>query len=171
MSNTTEKSMDTLAVGQNYNPLPNPSKRHSGETLIGLVADSSGLYQQVKTAHWNLRDPNFIGIHRLLDEVAVTLLKGIDEMAERARQLGLVVDGNLKTLASMSRIGDFPAGLVSGSVVCTTLCGSLATVVDSLRTAIQSMDSEHKDPITVDLLTRISGELEVQLWLLESHLA
>ena len=120
-----KETMDTLAVGQNFNPLPNSAKRNSGETLIGLIADASGLYHQVKTAHWNLRDPNFLTIHRLLDEVTATLLTGIDEMAERARQLGLVVDGNLKTVASMSRIGEFPTGVVSASQACTTLCASL----------------------------------------------
>lgn len=162
--------METLAVGQNFNPLPNPAKRNSGETLIGLVADSIGLYHQVKTAHWNLRDPNFLTIHRLLDEAATTLLEGIDEMAERARQLGLIVDGNLKTVASMSRIGEFPTGIVSAPQACTVLCGSYATAVESLRHAIKNMDEEHPDPISADLLTRISGQLEVQLWLLESHL-
>jgi starvation-inducible DNA-binding protein len=162
--------METIAVGANYNPLPNPSKRNSGETLIGLVADGSGLYHQVKTAHWNLRDPNFLTIHRLLDEVTATLLKGIDAMAERARQLGMIVDGNMTTVASMSRIGDFPVGIVSASQACTVLCQSISSVVESLRRAIESMDADHPDPITADLLTKISGEIEVQLWFLESHI-
>ena len=159
----------TLAGARNFNPLSNPAKRNSGETLIGLVADMTGLYQQVKTAHWNLRCAGFIGLHRLLDEVAVELLTLIDETAERVRQLGLIVDGNIATLASQSRIGPFPTGLVSSPVACATLCTSLATVIESMRWAIQGASGEFYDPVTADLLTRHSGALEIQLWLIESN--
>lgn len=167
-----EATMDsqTLASAQNFNPLPNPAKRNSGETLIGLVADLTGLYQQVKTAHWNLRDAGFIGLHRLLDEVAPELLTLIDETAERVRQLGLIVDGNIATLASQSRIGQFPTGLVTATVACDTLCTSMATVIESMRWAIQGASGEFFDPVTADLLTRHSGTLEIQLWLIESNI-
>jgi starvation-inducible DNA-binding protein len=159
----------TLASARNFNSLPNPAKRNSGETLIGLVADLTGLYQQVKTAHWNLRGAGFIGLHRLLDEVAAELLTLIDETAERVRQLGLIIDGNLATLALQSKLGLFPTGLVNAPVACTTLCTSMATVIESMRWATQGASGEFFDPVTADLLTKHSGTLETQLWLIESN--
>jgi len=159
----------TLAQAQNFNPLPNPAKRASGEALIGLVADLTGLYQQVKTAHWNLRGQGFIGLHRLFDEVGASLLTTIDEAAERARQLGLVVDGNLAAVASLTRVGPFPTGLVTASVACSHLCSSIATVVESMRHTVQGASGEFFDPVTADLLTSRSRALETQLWLIESH--
>jgi len=158
-----------LASAHTFNLLPNPAKRNSGETLIGLVADLTGLYQQVKTAHWNLRGVGFIGVHRLLDEVSATLLSTIDEAAERARQLGMVVDGNLATLASQTRVGAFPTGIVSPLAACSALCASIASVTESMRHYIEAASGELSDPVTVDLITRNAGALEVQLWLIESQ--
>jgi starvation-inducible DNA-binding protein len=152
----------------NLNPLDDATKQLAGETLLNLVADASALYGHVKTAHWNLRGSNFLGIHRLLDEVAATLLKGIDEIAERARQLGLNVDGNVGAIAKKSKLQDFPTGVVDGETVVKELGGSLGSVIDSMHEAIERTD-EAGDAVTADLLTRTSGLLEVQLWLLESH--
>lgn len=154
----------------NLNPLEAQAKKNSGELLLNLVADASVLHGHVKTAHWNLRGKNFLGIHRLLDEVAATLSKGIDEIAERARQLGLTVDGNLGALAKKSTLKAFPTGILDSETVCQELGTSISTVVKAMHEDIDKCD-EGGDAITADLLTKVSGELEVQLWLLESHLA
>lgn len=154
---------------KSLNPLEISAKTASGELLLNLVADASVMYGHVKTAHWNLRGRNFLGIHRLLDEVAESVLKGIDEMAERARQLGLTVDGNLGALSKKSTLKAFPSGLVDSETVVKELGASMATCIQAMHDDIDKAD-EAGDAITADLLTKISGGLELQLWLLESHL-
>lgn len=161
--------MVTKAQESTVNPLPKKAKKTSSDMLLSVVADSSVLYGHVKTAHWNLKGPGFIGIHRLLDEVADALLKSIDETAERARQLGQTVDGNLTVLAKSSHLASFPSGIVDAETVCKELGTSMSYVIAQLRDSIEKAD-EAGDPITADLLTKMSGGLELQLWLLESHL-
>lgn len=161
--------MVTKPQDSSRNPLPAKAKKTSGELALGLTADLSVLYGHIKTAHWNLHGTNFLGLHRLLDEVAAFVIKSTDEAAERARQLGQTVDGNLSALAKASELSTFPGGIVDGKTVCEELGSSMAYVIDQLRSGIEKVD-EAGDPITADLLTKISGGLELQLWLLESHL-
>ena len=57
--------------------------------LDQLVADSSDLRSQVKHAHWNVKGPNFIGLHKMFDEFVEGLEDYIDVIAERATALGV----------------------------------------------------------------------------------
>ena len=57
------------------------------EALVHAV----DLYTQVKQSHWTLRGPNFIGLHKLFDEVAeepipdhlLRLLQDLDRRGEK----------------------------------------------------------------------------------------
>jgi starvation-inducible DNA-binding protein len=46
------------------------------------------LHVQVKQAHWNVRGPDFIGVHELFDKVSVAVAKASDLITERADALG-----------------------------------------------------------------------------------
>ena len=52
------------------------------------LADTFDLMSQTKFAHWNVKGPNFIALHKLFDELAETLEGHVDEIAERATALG-----------------------------------------------------------------------------------
>ena len=159
-----------MLTTKNRNPLSREIKDKVGDILLPLVYDATELKSHVKLAHWNLRDPDFISIHRLLDEVAATVEKGIDEVAERARQLGKVMDVTPTKVGEMTSLKPFPRGLLNRASACNGLVNSLNAAVDSLHKAIEQCD-EIGDAISADLLTKVSGELEVYLWLIESHLA
>lgn len=137
--------------------------------LLPLLHNSIDLYIHAHLAHWNLRGENFIAIHRLLDEVSETVDKGTDELAERIRQLGSPVEASASLVACKSKLPAFPPGLVDSRTAVDALTTSIAKVVNDLHQAIDSAD-EAGDAVTADLLTQISGRLELQLWLLESHL-
>ena len=158
-----------MLATKNRNPLSREIKDKVGDILLPLVYDATELKSHVKLAHWNLRDPDFISIHRLLDEVAATVEKGIDEVAERARQLGKVMDVTPTKVGEMTNLKPFPKGLLNRASACDGLLKSLNSAVDSLHKAIDQCD-EIGDAISADLLTKVSGELEVYLWLIESHL-
>jgi starvation-inducible DNA-binding protein len=159
-----------MIATRNRNPLSQEIKHKVGDILLPLVYDATELKSHVKLAHWNLRDPDFIAIHRLLDDVAATVEKGIDEVAERARQLGKVMDVTPTKVGEMNNLKPFPKGLLNRASACDGLVKSLGSTVDGLHKAIDQCD-EIGDAISADLLTRVSGELEVYLWLIESHLA
>ena len=151
------------------NPLSEKIKTEVGAILLPIVYDATELKSHVKLAHWNLRDPDFIAIHRLLDDVAATIEKGIDEVAERARQLGAVMDVTPSKVGSRTSLKPFPTGLLNRSAACGGLVKSLSTAVDGLHEAIDRC-ADAGDAISADLLTNVSGQLEVYLWLIESHM-
>jgi starvation-inducible DNA-binding protein len=151
------------------NPLSDMIKTEIGAILLPIVYDSTELKSHVKLAHWNLRDPDFISIHRLLDEVAMTVEKGIDEVAERARQLGAVMDVTPARVGSKTNLKPFPSGLLNRTTACNGLLISLGAAVDELHKGIEKC-TEAGDAISADLLTSVSRQLEVYLWLIESHM-
>ena len=158
-----------MIATRNRNPLNPEVKQKVGDILLPLIYDATELKSHVKLAHWNLRDPDFISIHRLLDEVAATVEKGIDQVAERARQLGKVMDVTPTKVGEMTNLKPFPKGLLNRATACDGLLKSLSGAIDSLHKAIDNCD-EIGDPISADLLTKVSGELEIYLWLIESHM-
>ena len=151
------------------NPLSDQTKTEVSGILMPLIYDATELKSHVKLAHWNLRDKDFIAIHRLLDEVAATVEKGIDEIAERARQLGAVMDVTPTKVGERTKLKPFPSGLLSGTAACDGLSKSISATVEGLHESIEN-SADAGDAISADILTKISGELEVYLWLIESHM-
>ena len=74
------------------------------------VADTFDLMSQTKFAHWNVKGSNFIGLHKLFDELAERLEGHVDELAERVTGLGGVATGTARQAAASSRVAEFPKG-------------------------------------------------------------
>ena len=72
--------------------------------LNARLADGVDLYSQIKQAHWNVKGPHFIGLHELFDDVAEVVEKYIDELAERAVQLGGVAEGTIRMAVKASSL-------------------------------------------------------------------
>ncbi|MBX3120453.1 MAG: DNA starvation/stationary phase protection protein Dps [Fimbriimonadaceae bacterium] len=154
----------------NFNPISNDRKKAAVSELNPLLVDSIDLYNQIKLAHWNLRDPDFIAVHRLFDEVGAAVLEGVDLIAERIRQLGEPVVASTAVVSKQSSLKGFPTGVIAGQTAIKAVCEAVGHCVEMLHQSIVRMD-EAGDPITADLLTQVSRGLEVQLWFLESHLS
>lgn len=152
-----------------FNPLIKKAKESSVAELQPFLINAIDLHNQIKLSHWNLKAHDFIAIHRLLDEVAGTVLEAIDLTAERVRQLGVSVSATTAEVAKGSNLKKFPEGVLDRKKAVTAVCESLSMTVKRLHESIEKVD-EAGDAITADLLTQVSRSLEVQLWFLESHL-
>jgi starvation-inducible DNA-binding protein len=137
--------------------------------LNAELADLLDLYAQTKYAHWNVRGPNFIALHKLFDELADTLEEAVDETAERAAALGGVALGTLRQAAAASRLPEFPAGTFKDLKVVEALAVRYADLAKYTREAIDAAD-RLGDKDTADLFTGISRDLDKSLWFLEAHL-
>src|SRR3954469_1613154 len=137
--------------------------------LNAELADLLDLYAQTKYAHWNVRGPGFIALHKLFDELADTLEEAIDETAERAAALGGVAQGTLRQAAASSRLPEFPAGTFKDLKVVEGLAVRYADLAKYTREAIDAAD-ELGDRDTADLFTATSRDLDKGLWFLEAHL-
>lgn len=151
-------------------PIENKLATQVVNILDPILLDQLELYTHVKTAHWNLRDANFIVVHRFLDEVGGIVNESGDVIAERIRQLGAPVDAPSARFSSEDRLKLFPTGELSAQDALTGLCISFVASIKGIREGIELTSSETTDePITTDILTGIAEQYEKLLWMLDSH--
>jgi starvation-inducible DNA-binding protein len=141
--------------------------------VIGLLnerlAETIDLALQVKQAHWNVKGPNFIGLHKLFDELRDEVDEAVDDIAERIAALGGVAEGTIQAVGTASKLSAYPLKLTTGHAHVEALASAVAAVGKSIRAAIDRSD-ELKDASTSDLFTQISRTLDKYLWFLEAHL-
>jgi starvation-inducible DNA-binding protein len=149
--------------------LPREAREELVELLNTCLATAIDLHWQVKQAHWNIRGRDFISRHELFDAIADHVRKHADDFAERAGNLGGYAQGTIRLAAKNSELEEYDLSAVNGDDHVRVLVDRVANYASVIRSGIQSTD-EADDPVTTDLLTRILGEVEQDLWFLESHL-
>ena len=86
--------------------------------VIGLLnqrlAEAIDLQTQCKQAHWNVKGPSFIGLHKLFDDVNEDVETYVDLIAERVVQLGGVAEGTIGAVEQRSKLPDYPIGIATG---------------------------------------------------------
>lgn len=77
-----------LTTFNTKNDLSEVTRAKVVELLNARPADCTDLQTQCKQAHWNVKGPNFIALHELFDEINEAVEDSVDDIAERAVQLG-----------------------------------------------------------------------------------
>ena len=139
------------------------------ELLNARLADAIDLQTQTKQAHWNVKGPNFIALHELFDEINEDVEDYVDDVAERAVQLGGVAEGTARMAAKRSSLNEYPANAVDGRSHVEALSSALAAFGKSARKGIDQAN-EFNDLDTADLFTEISRGTDKWLWFVEAHL-
>src|SRR5262249_13992047 len=137
--------------------------------LNARLADAIDLQTQTKQAHWNVKGPNFIALHELFDKVNEAVADYVDDIAERAVQLGGVAEGTAPAAAKRTALNEDAASAVDGPSHVEALSSALAAFGKSVRTAIETAN-EFGDLDTADLFTEVSRGIDKWLWFVEAHL-
>ncbi len=147
------------------------SKEHR-VALNGLMnqrlASAVYLQMQMKQAHWNVKGPNFIGLHELFDKVAEAVEGYVDQIAERIVQLGGVAEGTVRMAASRTRLAEYSPEISEGMAHVESVARALSTFGEEARNTISEAD-ELDDADTGDLFTEISRGIDKWLWFVEAH--
>lgn len=151
-----------------HHDLPEATRRKVVDLLNQHLADTLDLGTQIKQAHWNVKGPSFISLHLLFDEAAGQVGELIDEIAERAVQLGGTALGTARVAAQNSRLPEYPLDIFDGKAHVEALAKALASVAKSTRAAIDQA-AALGDADTADLLTGGSRTLDTLLWKVEAH--
>jgi starvation-inducible DNA-binding protein len=138
------------------------------DLLNARLADAIDLQTQTKQAHWNVKGPNFIALHELFDKINEDVEDYVDDLAERAVQLGGVAEGTARSVAKRSSLSEYPANTVDGRSHVEALSSALAAFGKSVRKAINQAN-ELDDLDTADLFTEISRGVDKWLWFVEAH--
>jgi starvation-inducible DNA-binding protein len=139
------------------------------DLLNARLADGLDLALAVKQAHWNLKGPNFIAVHELLDMLRANLDKHGDTVAERVAQLDGVALGTTQTVNEATSLPAYPTDIRKVSDHLEALVARYAAVSKAVREAIDSAD-DAGDADTADIFTAFSRDLDKDLWFLKSHL-
>ena len=150
------------------NDLPASVREKVIAILNQSLADCTDLALQTKQAHWNVKGPNFIGLHELFDKIAAIVREFQDELAERATALGGIAEGTVQAVSKRSKLPPYPLDIVSWRDHVNKLADALAGFGKGARAAIDETD-KLGDKDTADLYTEISREIDKQLWFVEAH--
>jgi starvation-inducible DNA-binding protein len=150
------------------NDLPESARREVVNLLNQRLADCIDLQTQCKQAHWNVKGPSFIALHKLFDEINEDVEEYVDLLAERVVQLGGVAEGTAAIAAKRSSLRDYPLTISSGPDHVDALSDALATFGRTARIGIEEMN-ELEDADSADILTEISRGVDQWLWFVEAH--
>jgi starvation-inducible DNA-binding protein len=140
--------------------------------VIGLLnqrlAEAIDLQTQCKQAHWNVKGPSFIGLHKLFDDVNEDVEQYVDLIAERVVQLGGIAEGTIGAAEERSKLPDYPIGISTGAEHVAALSDALGAFGRAARITIEEMN-QLEDADSADMLTEISRGVDKWLWFVEAH--
>lgn len=137
------------------------------DTLRLVLADTYVLYVKTQNFHWNLIDPRFYPLHKMLEEQYEKLAEAVDQVAERIRALGAISPGSLKEFLNLTSLKESD-GILSGDSMLKDLLKDHETVIKALRKGIHEANSLGDDG-TGDLLIELIRDHEKTAWILRSH--
>jgi starvation-inducible DNA-binding protein len=149
--------------------LSDNARNTSIDLLNARLADYLDLKMAIKQAHWTLKGMSFIGVHELLDQIAVRVEDNSDLMAERVMILDGQARGTAQVVADKTTLKPYPVDMQDVAGHIEALCERMADLGALLREAMDAT-GEAGDEGTADLFTGASRELDKDLWFLESHI-
>ena len=150
------------------NDLPEGTRAKMADLLGARLADAIDLQTQCKQAHWNVKGPQFIALHKLFDEINEEVEDYVDLLAERIVQLGGIAEGTVGVVAKRTSLIDYPLTLTTGAEHVAALSDALAGFARTARMGIEEM-GELDDADSADILTEISRGTDKWLWFVEAH--
>ena len=165
----SERKTGSSRLFPTKNDLPEATRARVTVLLNQRLADCIDLQTQCKQAHWNVKGPSFIALHKLFDDINEDVEEYVDLLAERVVQLGGIAEGTARTVAERTSLDEYPFHQTTGRAHVDALSSALAAFGSGARKAIEQVD-ELDDPDTVDILTEISRGIDKWLWFVEAHL-
>ncbi len=150
------------------NDLPEATRLEVIGLLNQRLAECIDLQTQSKQAHWNVKGPTFIALHKLFDEVNEDVEEYVDLIAERIVQLGGIAEGTVGAVEGRSTLPDYPLALSTGAEHVAALSDALAAFGRTARVGIEEMN-ELEDAGSADILTEVSRGVDKWLWFVEAH--
>jgi starvation-inducible DNA-binding protein len=135
--------MSNKSTHATRNDLPSNTKTTMIALLNENLAATIDLALITKQAHWNLKGPQFIAVHEMLDGFRTELDDHVDTIAERAVQLGGTAYGTSQIVVKDTKLKPYPTDIYAVH--------------------------DHLGDNTADIFTAASRSLDKALWFLEAH--
>lgn len=140
------------------------------DLLNARLSDTVVLYVKTRKYHWNVTGPHFAELHEFFEEQYDQLDEAIDELAERARQLGGIALGTLAEFSQTTTLSEAPGVNPVAMDMVRDLLNDHEAVIRQLRQNIETT-TQLGDAGTADFLTGLLEKHEKMAWMLRAHLA
>ena len=164
----TRDTADGMRLFRTKNDIPATARAEVAGLLNQRLADCIDLQTMCKQAHWNVKGPQFIALHKLFDEINEAVEDYVDLIAERITQLGGVAEGTVRAVAERTALAAYPLTISKGEDHVAALSDALAQFGRTARIGIEEMN-ELEDADSADILTEISRGIDKWLWFVEAH--
>jgi starvation-inducible DNA-binding protein len=132
------------------------------------LADSLDLAYQTKQAHWNVKGPNFYGLHLLFEKLFEQLITYADAFAERAVTMGGQAMGTIRAASAASSLAEYPLEALDSKIHVDALVDRYDEYTRRIRKAVRKAE-QLGDQDTADLYGTISRAMDKALWMLKAH--
>lgn len=150
--------------------LDDEARLEVGQMLNRLLADETVLYATTRDYHWNVTGPEFRSLHQQFEEQYGKIAQWIDDLAERARAIGIGARGNWADLTKAARL-TAEAGIgLSAELMLAALLSLHERLIVQLRTDGETCTTRFRDAGTADFLTGLMTRHEKAAWMLRSLL-
>jgi starvation-inducible DNA-binding protein len=137
------------------------------QELSRVLGNTYVLYVKTQNFHWNIIDPRFYSLHKMLEGHYEELAEAIDEIAERIRMLEQHSPGSMKEFLKTSTLKEFEGNL-SGDQMLLELLKDHENCANELRTLVPAIQ-KLTDEGTADMLIDRLRFHEKTAWMLRSH--
>ncbi len=141
-----------------------------GQILNLILADEYVHYATTRDYHWNVTGPEFRSLHRQFEEQYDQVAGWIDNVAERARAIGVGARGNWADLTKAARSSADPGIGLPAEHMLSELLALHEDLIVQLRTDAEACAARYKDAGTADFLTGLMEQHEKAAWMLRAQL-
>lgn len=139
-------------------------------SFLGLfLSDTYVLYVKTQNFHWNIVDPRFYFLHKMLEEQYRELAEAADLIAERIRALNEKSPGSMNEFLRLSSLREAEEKVYTGDEMIQILAEDHEALSRCLQEKVDEASKLHDDG-TVDILISRIRSHDKTAWLLRSHL-
>lgn len=136
------------------------------DQLHVILGNAYLLKIKTQSAHWNVTGSHFVALHQLFEEQYNELNTFIDEVAERIRALGPMVDARLSQYQKLSSIDEQFADL-SWKTMVSALHQDQLTMSEQAKQLLQ-LAQQADDGVSEDMAIGIMTRHQKAAWMLAS---
>jgi starvation-inducible DNA-binding protein len=165
--------METTTKGGKIMPnigIDDKNREQVGKILNRVLADEYVLYTKTRGYHWNVIGPQFNDLHKFFEAQYEEIDDIIDDVAERARTIGVNSLGSLQEMVDHKTLEEDSTKGTDAKRMVRSLLSDHEAIVRKLRVDLEKAADKYKDIGTNDFLTGLMEKHEKMAWMLRSYL-